>query len=102
MRTVYSAIFAKILTIFTNLRCLKFNLSSSYRDAVLFYLTLETAISSTLLELHVSVVEMRDCLHLLDGRFDQLRILNVTVNRVLSWLCDIEYEVDFFINILFV
>ncbi|CAF4814343.1 unnamed protein product [Rotaria sp. Silwood1] len=86
MRTFYSTIFEKILTIFTNLQCLKFNPSASYDDAVLFYWIRETAISSTLLELHVSVLEMRDCLDLLDGRFDQLRVLYVTVDRILPWL----------------
>ncbi|CAF2122003.1 unnamed protein product [Rotaria magnacalcarata] len=91
MRTIYSIIFAKILTIFTNLRCLKFNPSSSYRDAVLFYLIRDTAISSTLLELHVGVVEMRDCLDILDGRFDQLRILHVTVYGIYPWFFDIEH-----------
>jgi hypothetical protein len=96
MRTIYSIIFEKILTIFTHLRCLTFNPSSSDRDAVLFYLTHETAISSTLLELHVSVVEMRDCLDILDGRFDQLRILYVTVYSILPWLTEIEHEVGYF------
>ncbi|CAF2980800.1 unnamed protein product [Rotaria sp. Silwood2] len=86
MRTIYSTIFEKILTIFTNLQCLKFNPSASDDDAVVFCLIRETAISSTLLELHISVLEMPDCLDLLDGRFDQLRVLYVTVDRILPWL----------------
>ena len=97
MSPIYSMMFAKILAIFTTLRCLKFNPSSSYSDAIFFYSTRKTAISSTLLELHVSVVEMRDCLDILDGRFDQLRILHVTVNSILYWLTDIEHEVGYFV-----
>ncbi|CAF2918359.1 unnamed protein product [Rotaria sp. Silwood2] len=68
----------KIWTIFTNLRCLKFNSSSSFRDGVFVRIILpETAISATLLELHVNVFDMMDCLEILDGRFDQLCILYI-------------------------
>ncbi|CAF5080216.1 unnamed protein product, partial [Rotaria sp. Silwood1] len=61
----------------TNLRCLKINPSSSSLDALLIYMTSRT-ICSTLLELHVTVTDMNDCFCILDGRFDQLRILYVT------------------------
>ncbi|CAF3541382.1 unnamed protein product [Rotaria socialis] len=99
MRTAYSIILAKILTIFTSLRCLKFNPSSSYHDAVLFYFIRDTAFSSTLLELHVGMVEMRDCLDILDGRFDQLRILHVTVYGTLPWLSGIEHDQNLLPNL---
>ncbi|CAF3890248.1 unnamed protein product [Rotaria sp. Silwood1] len=51
----------------------------------LFHIDSETAMA-LFDELHVSVLEMRDCLDLLDGRFDQLRVLYVTVDRILPWL----------------
>jgi hypothetical protein len=71
-------IFAQIFTIFTNLRCLKFNPSSSSYNALHLFMLPGTDISSTLLELHVCVSDIQDCLCILDGRFDQLRILYVT------------------------
>ena len=95
-RPTYFIIFAKILTIFTNLRCLKFNPSAPKFDAVSFYSTDKTAIYSNLLELHISVEEIQDCFRLLDGRSGQLRVLYVTVNKVLYWLREVEYEVGCF------
>jgi hypothetical protein len=79
METTNSIIFTEILTKFSNLRCLKFIPSSSDHDAIFAYMERGTAISSTLLELHVSVTDILQCHSLLDGRFDQLRILYVTV-----------------------
>ncbi|UJR29813.1 hypothetical protein I4U23_017357 [Adineta vaga] len=90
---IYSDIFAKILTIFTNLRCLTFNPCASFLDAVFFTLIHKTAVSSTLVELHISVAEIHDCLNLLDGRFDKLHILHVTVCNIYSWLSEIKVEV---------
>jgi hypothetical protein len=92
----YPSMFTKVLALFTNLRCLKFNPSSSYRDALYFDITTGTNISSTLLELHVTLRDMEDCLNIFDGRFDQLRILYVTVYRIYSWLIEIEHEVGYF------
>jgi hypothetical protein len=91
----YSIIFIKLLTIFTNLRCLKFNSSSSFRDTLFSHMTLETVISSTLLELHISVSDMNDCLYILDRGFDQLLILYVTFYRVLPFF-NIERKVGYF------
>ena len=96
MGDIYSIIFIRILTIFTNLRCLKFNPSSSFRDVALFHIKSKTAISSTLLELHVSVEKMENCLDILDGRFDQLRILYVTVYIGFPWLFNVEHKVGYF------
>ncbi|CAF1468314.1 unnamed protein product [Adineta steineri] len=80
---IYAFIFTKIWTIFTNLRCLDFNSSSSFRDGVFISIILpETAISSTLLELHVDVRNMMDCLEILDERFDQLRILYINIYHI--------------------
>jgi len=93
---VYSYIFIKMLTTFTNLRCLKFNPSSSFNDALSLSRKGETLISSTLLELHVTVEDMRECLYILDGRFDQLRILYVTFEYVFAWLLKTEHKVGYF------
>ncbi|CAF3433025.1 unnamed protein product [Rotaria sp. Silwood1] len=85
-------IFTKILTIFTNLQCLKFNPSASYLDASVLHMADETAICSTLLELHITVANMEDCLYILDGRFDQLRILYVTFYGSFPGFFNIEHK----------
>jgi hypothetical protein len=88
--------FSKFFTIFTNLRCLKFNPSSSYCNALSLNVTPEIDISSTLLELHVTVPDMVECLYILDGRFDQLRIFYITCYSVLRCYLNIEHKVDYF------
>jgi len=40
------------------------------------------SIYSTLIELHISMANMEECLHILDECFDQLRILNVTLFEI--------------------
>jgi hypothetical protein len=40
---------------------------------------LPTFLSSTLMELHINMDTLNDCLHLLDGRFNQLRVLYVYI-----------------------
>jgi len=88
--------FPVILTIFTNLRCLKLNPSSSYCDALCSTMTPETNITSTLLELRVTMQDMVECLYILDGRFDQLRIFYVTCYNVLPCYLNIEHKVGYF------
>ncbi|CAM4845161.1 unnamed protein product [Rotaria magnacalcarata] len=92
MESVYSIIFTLILTNLTNLRCLKFNPSSSFGGILLSHTTRGAAIYSTLLELHVSVTDMTECMCMLDGRFDQLRILYITVYRNLPRSLNLEHE----------
>ncbi|CAF4077709.1 unnamed protein product [Adineta steineri] len=62
--------------------CLKFNPYSPVRGTLFLGMTLETAISSTLLELHINVSDMTDFNHILDGRFDQLRILYINIDSI--------------------
>ncbi|CAF1367407.1 unnamed protein product [Adineta steineri] len=83
-RWSYWDIFAKIMTIFTNLRCLKFNPYLPVHHTFFSNKALKTAISSTLLELHINIsdISMRDFHHILDGRFDQLRILHVNMDKI--------------------
>jgi len=59
-------------------------------------MTPSTDISSNLLELHVTVSDMVECLYILDGRFDQLRIFYVTCYTVLPCYLNIEHEVGYF------
>jgi hypothetical protein len=100
---IHESIFTKIWTIFTNLRCLKFNSSSSFRDDAFFGIYLpETPISSTLLELHVNVIDMMGCLAILEGRFDQLRILYINFNFIKALILNKERNVSYFYYILFV
>ncbi len=90
-------IFTKIFVAFPNLRCLKFNPSSSLHDALLLRLTratgiYPTSIYSTLIELHVSLSIIEDFIYLLDGPFDQLRILYVTYYINSTWPSKFEHN----------
>jgi hypothetical protein len=97
MGAIYSMIFTTISTIFNNLRCLKLNpSSSSFLDALSLHTTPKTVIYSTLLELHVTVENMKECLYILDGRFDQLRILYVTFYNIFPCFFNIQNKVGYF------
>jgi hypothetical protein len=84
-------IFTQIFIMFSNLKYLKFGPSSSVyhrlaldpSSSVYHRLTLDPSLpnvfSSTLLELHVVLHSYRDCLYLLDGRFNQLHTLSVLI-----------------------
>jgi len=75
-------IFNQIFTMFTNLKYLNFGPSSLFLQRLLFSTSPSTIFSSTLLELHVCLFSFNDCLYLLDGRFDQLRVFYVHI----SWI----------------
>ncbi|CAF1997646.1 unnamed protein product [Rotaria magnacalcarata] len=75
-------LFTRIFTTFTNLRLLNIGPSSICYQHLSFDLSPPTVISSTLLELHVCLSEFHDCLHLLDGRFNQLRIFHVKIDFI--------------------
>ncbi|CAF1635289.1 unnamed protein product [Rotaria sp. Silwood1] len=70
-------IFTNIFTVFTNLQYLNFDSSSIYSQYISFDISPPIFISSTLLEQHVHVVHFNDCLYLLDGRVNQLRVFRV-------------------------
>ncbi|CAF2066093.1 unnamed protein product [Rotaria magnacalcarata] len=61
----------------------------------------ETVSCSSLLELHVSVSDMKECLYVLDGRFDQLRIFYLIVYRILSGYFNIEHKYKLLPNVRF-
>ena len=75
-------IFRNIFIIFTNLQYFNFASSEIYPKYISFEILSPILISSTILELHVSVSGFNDCLYLLDGRFDQLRTLYVNIASI--------------------
>jgi len=72
-------LFAHICTTFVNLRSLIFCPSSIGYQYLSFDILPPTIISSTLLELHLCLIKFCDCLYLLDGHFNQLRIFHVKI-----------------------
>ncbi|CAF0804401.1 unnamed protein product [Adineta steineri] len=70
-------IFIHILTIFCNLKYFSFDTSQQLS----FGNSPPNIFSSTLVELHVSLNDLTDCLYLLDGRFSQLHTLRVYTVR---------------------
>ncbi|CAF2521237.1 unnamed protein product [Rotaria sp. Silwood2] len=86
-----SIILVGIFDTCTNLQCLKINPSSSFLNALIIYM-IDRTICSTLLELHVTVRDMNDCFCILDGRFDQLRILYVTCYGALRGFLQTEHK----------
>ncbi|CAF1418615.1 unnamed protein product [Rotaria sordida] len=76
-------LFIHIFTTFTNLRVLNFDTSENMFECLSFFELSITVISSTLLELHVYLKNFNDCLYLLDGRFNQLRVLHVNIDCII-------------------
>ncbi|CAF3824985.1 unnamed protein product, partial [Rotaria magnacalcarata] len=76
-------LFKHIFTTFTNLRVLNFGTSENRFQYLSFYESPITIISSTLLELHVYLTSSNDCLYLLDGRFNRLRLLHVNIDCII-------------------
>jgi hypothetical protein len=71
-------IFIEICNRFKNLRYLNFSSSSNY-EQLTFTIRTPSDFSSNLLELHVVIKTVDDCLCLLDGHFNQLHTLYVTI-----------------------
>lgn len=81
--------FDRVLTAFTNLQCLQFQASSEWCPEHNERLSIDqqppTIFSPNLMELHINVNHFSDCLYLLDGRFNQLRIFHVTILFFMNW-----------------
>ena len=78
-------IFFNVLIACRNLRHLKFYTSMPTKSGyITFGIQSPMFSSSTLVELHIKVYRFDDCLFLLDGRFNQLRILFVTTFHMFS------------------
>ncbi|CAF2771295.1 unnamed protein product [Rotaria sp. Silwood2] len=71
-------IFIRICTRFKNLQCVNFSSSCDY-EQLTFTSIAPTDFSSNLLELHVVIKTIIDCLCLLDGQFNQLHTFYVTI-----------------------
>ncbi|CAF1277945.1 unnamed protein product [Rotaria magnacalcarata] len=99
MRTSISIIVTEIFKRCANLRCLKLNPSLFDLDTLNNSMAYRTTTCSTLLELHVTLTHMPDCLYILDGHFDQLRIPHVTCDRTCFELLDTEHRLKLLPNL---
>ncbi len=88
-------ILTQISAMFSNLKYLNFCPSSIFDQQLSFDRSPPTVISSTLLELHVSLQNFVECLHLLDGHFNQLHILHVHIVFIHTADTTINDEVDY-------
>ncbi|CAF3405774.1 unnamed protein product [Rotaria socialis] len=75
----HTLLFTQIFSLFTNLKYLYFDPSARYSSTLSFDNAPPTVVSSTLVELHVTFDKFNDCLYLLDGRFNQLQTLYVSM-----------------------
>ena len=82
MEDVTRTIFANIFTSFINLQCLNFLSSSTEYVHLSFDGKPPNVLSSVLTELHINLGDFDDCLYLLDGYFNQLRVLNVAIDSI--------------------
>ncbi len=89
-------VFTHIFIMFSNLQYLKFAPSPFWHQQLSFDLSLPTVMSSTLLELHVYLTNFRDCLYLLDGRFNQLHTFHVNIYRISDKPLAINSKVNYF------
>ncbi|CAF3387253.1 unnamed protein product [Rotaria sp. Silwood2] len=109
-----TSIFTIVLTVFNNLlylNCDPFAESDLRRQS--FYDKTPTFFSSTLLELHINVASLNECLYLLDGRLNQLHTFYVDIDfftppfsgglfkcvREVSLFDDRPFEHEFFVRI---
>ncbi|CAF2186042.1 unnamed protein product, partial [Rotaria magnacalcarata] len=78
-----TAVCARVFTVFTNLRYLNiYSPDYMYFSRFSFNDELSTFFSSTLMELHINLENSNDCLYLLDGRFNKLRVLYVNIGFI--------------------
>jgi hypothetical protein len=92
-----TAVCTQVFTVFTNLRYLNV-CSFGHTDfpRLSFENKLPTLFSPTLMELHINLMDLNDCFHLLDGRFNQLRVLYVNIGHILSPPVLISNKVSYF------
>ena len=76
-----------IFKIFTHIQCLQFYPYVPNTCSYVFFADRPSMFSSTLVELHINIYSFEHCLYLLDGRFNQLRILVVDTVHIwpLQW-----------------
>ncbi len=95
-----TTVFTDVLSVFTNLHYLEFHSppSAAYSQRLSFGNKLPTFFSPTLMEFHVNVCTFNDCLHMLDGRFNQLRTFHVKISMVLPPSPKIDNKVSYSIK----
>jgi hypothetical protein len=76
-------IFRYVLAMFPNLNCFRFE-TSIYCEPVSWNHLAQAICSSNLLQLHIHLENFDDCIHLLDGRFNQLHTLCITLSTIHS------------------
>ena len=94
--TVTETFFKHILTMFPNLRILNLAQNAFWHQHLSLITLPSTVMSSTLLELYVCLITFDDCLSLLDGRFNQLRVFDTKVQSIWSSSPMIDSKVDYF------
>ena len=94
IKDINTFIFTQIFTMFSNIQYLKFDSSFGYHR-LSFDFSPPIVFSSTLLELHVIVDSCKECLYLLDGRFNQLHTFRVTICSLIPTLPTINNEVSY-------
>jgi hypothetical protein len=94
------SVFTHILSVFSNICDLKLYSPSDFCvQRLSFEDHRPTSFSSTLMEFHVRVLSFSDCLYLLDGRFNQLHTLIVTIGWILPPPSMINNKVSYFMII---
>lgn len=76
---INTLIFTNLINMIGNLICLNFDSTNVCYQTISFVNISPFISSSTLSELYIKVHSVDDCLYLLDGRFDQLRVLNIKI-----------------------
>jgi len=77
---MFSHMFNKLL----NLQYLKFDQLTSGKNFYAFSFSIEhpTFVSMSLMKLHIHVRNFDDCLYLLNGSFDHLRVCHIIINFI--------------------
>ena len=73
-----------IFKIFTHIQCLRFYPYVPDTCSYVIFADQPSMFSSTLVELHINIYSFEHCFDLLDGRFNQLRILVVNTAHIWS------------------
>ena len=83
-RAIPQIIFTCVLTMFSKLCYLKFQLSLIYWQNISFDISPRQHISSHLLELYINLNNFNDCLYLVNDRFNELHTLYVNISAIRS------------------
>ncbi|CAF2910550.1 unnamed protein product [Rotaria sp. Silwood2] len=96
IKDVNILVFTHIFITYTNLQYLNFGPTSSDNQCLTFPNSSPTFISSNLLELHVCLGNFIDCLYILDGRFNQLRMFHVEIHEISIFDRELNNKVNYF------